>query len=338
MDDLYARFAIQKPPYLAEDYWNCIVAEANRLQRSMDAKDASQALSDVKCLVESIAKIVLDINGTPSAKNDAFDKVVKKAHELLAKQPGYELADRSPFGVMATQASKVALNLSDIRNDFGGGHGRFHTPDLEDEMLHMALDGGLMWARWALRRIGYFAIGRPTQLIEALVGPQSMSFTSGPPNPLKDRLMAANLSSLESKHQRSIGVAVGQRSARDTFMVLIDGVEACGESSDLTKWPEGYRIGVVSGLWVDPHGQVTISSRWIQHAMKVLEPVPDCSAELTNLVDEVMNSGIDLTAKEAASDVRAMQQELVKWIPNRPASETAAWEKLAAHITPDPFA
>ncbi|PFW98499.1 hypothetical protein CJ469_06181 [Nocardia farcinica] len=338
MDKLYERFEITRPSYIADGHWACVSAEADRLWRSLEAKDASQALGDMKCLVESIAKIVLDIDGTPAAATDDFQKVVGDAHKRLANQPGHELVNTSPFGDMATQASKVVRNLAEIRNNYGGGHGRFTVPDLDDEMLHMALDGGLMWVRWALRRIGYFTIGRPTQLIEALVGPQSQNFTKLPPNSLKDRLIAANLRSLESRHQRSIGVAVGQRAAMETFMVHIDGVAACGDSSDLTVWPEGYRIGLVLGLWVSPHGVVTICSRWIRDAIKVLDPVPDCSAELTDLIDEVLNSAIDLTDKETASDVRAVHQELVKWIPTRPASETAAWEKLATHIAPDPFA
>ncbi|MGV9832933.1 hypothetical protein ACWDUL_01830 [Nocardia niigatensis] len=338
MDDLYARFQITRPPYLADGYWACVKAEADRLWRSLEAEDASQALGDMKCLVESIAKIVLDIDGTPPAATDDFKKIVGAAHKRLVDQPGHQLATTSPFGDMATQASKVVRNLAEIRNNYGGGHGRFTVPDLSDEMLHMALDGGLMWVRWALRRIGYFTIGRPTQLIEALVGPQSQNFTKRPPNSLKDRLIAANLQSAEVRHQRSIGVAVGQRAAMDTFMVYIDGVEACGNSSDLAVWPEGYRIGVVSGLWVSPHGLVTITSRWIRDAMKVLDPVPDCSAELADLVDEVANSGIDLTEREESSDVRAIWQELVNWIPTRPASETTSWEKLALWIKPSPFA
>lgn len=160
--DLYRRFEIQRPEHLAASYWNCITVEAERLQRSLQAQDASQALSDIKCLVESVSKIVLDINGTPPGKNDDLGKNLAAAHKLLANQPGRELVSNTrPFGDMANQSMKLALNLAEIRNNYGGGHGRYRAPDMADEMLHMALDGGLMWTRWALRRIGYFAEGRP---------------------------------------------------------------------------------------------------------------------------------------------------------------------------------
>ncbi|WP_141549974.1 hypothetical protein, partial [Nocardia farcinica] len=62
----------------------------------------------------------------------------------------------------------------------------------------MALDGGLMWARWALRRVGYFTEGRPTPLINALIGAQQQTFYAGV---LKTRLMAANLPNLPEKYQ-----------------------------------------------------------------------------------------------------------------------------------------
>ncbi|MGW6697259.1 hypothetical protein [Nocardia sp. NPDC055049] len=45
----------------------------------LDAKDACHALDDLKCLVESVAKVVLDINGTPPASNDDFQPIVTNA-------------------------------------------------------------------------------------------------------------------------------------------------------------------------------------------------------------------------------------------------------------------
>lgn len=115
---------------------------------------------------------MLDINGTPPAKTDDIPKILPAAHRLLANQPGRELALTGPFGDMANQAMKLTTNLARIRNDYGGGHGRFRVHEMTDEMLHMALDGGLMWTRWALRRIAYFAEGRPTPLINSLIGPR----------------------------------------------------------------------------------------------------------------------------------------------------------------------
>lgn len=342
VNEIYSRFQVEQPPHLADAYWECIKAEADRLRRALDAEDASQALGYLKCLVESVAKIVLDINGTPPADNADFHTLVTKAHTLLAKQPGHELVDTSPFGIMATQSSKIARNLAEIRNNYGGGHGRFRVPNLADEMLHMALDGSLMWVRWAVRRVGYFAEGRPTQLIDALVGEQRQTFYSGV---LKSRLMAANLSALEATHQRSIGVAVGQRAAGGTFVVRADGVDACAESDDIKIWPPEYRFGVVSGLWITPNGKVSISSSWIRDTIKLLDPVPDCAADLAALTDEIVNSrivipglddvGDDEDLRRSVQDLHGATQELEKWIPSRPDTETADWNRLAAACRPD---
>lgn len=341
VDYTYQRFQIERPQYLADSYWESVALEADRLWRALEAKDASQAIGYIKCLVEAIAKIVLDLDGTPAANTDKLPKVLPKAHRLLASQPGDELAIGSPFQDMANKAMGLTNHLAELRNNYGAGHGRSRQPDLNDEMVHMALDGGLMWARWALRRIGLFAIGRPTQLIEALIGPQSQNFTGEfgtNTNSLRQRLLAADLPNQDPKHQRSIGVAVGQRAATGTFMVQGDGVDECGASSDLHAWPVGYRIGVVSGLWVSAFGAVTITSKSISDAMAVLDPVPDCSGELIGLVDEVMSSGIVLSDREPADGIRQVGTRLLTWAQTRPPAETEAWMKLARYIAPDPWA
>jgi hypothetical protein len=79
------------------------------------------------------------------------------------------LANQSPFGQLATQASRIVRNLCTIQNEFGGDHGRARTPDLRDEMVALTLDGGLLWSRWALRRLGCFSEARPTSLINDLI-------------------------------------------------------------------------------------------------------------------------------------------------------------------------
>lgn len=121
VNDLYSRFEIARPDYLGDDHWACIEREADRLRRSLAADDGSQALSDIKCLVESISRIVMEIDGTPAAPNTAFDAVVTQAHTLLTGQPGHELANQSTFGQLATQARKIARNLGNIRTNSAAG-------------------------------------------------------------------------------------------------------------------------------------------------------------------------------------------------------------------------
>ncbi|SRR6266568_4741338 len=288
--------------------------------------------SDIKCLVESISRVVLEIDGTPAAPNTGFDAVVAQAHTLLSGQPGHELANQSPFGQLATQASKIAKNLGNIRNEFGGGHGRARTPDLRDEMVALALDGGLLWARWALRRLGYFAEGRPTALInDLIVTPQT--FYAGT---LERRLLAANLPALESRHQRSIGVAVGQRVMRETFVVRRDGLQPCLASDDLSTCPRDYRLGLAYGLWFDPAGALTLTPCSLEDALRVLEPVPDSSKDLMEWVtriDQLRFPG-GLTDDYVAS--MAAEQFVQRWMTLRPVEDHLALTALAKNVKPEP--
>lgn len=330
----YGRFDIKRPPHIPQDHWESVEREIERLSRALDADDGAQAIADLKCLVECIAKIVLELDGNPATSNAAFDGTVKQAHALLAGQPGHQLANKSAFGQMATQASKIAQNLGGIRNEYGGGHGRARVPALEDEMVALSLDGSLLWARWALRRIGYFAIGRPGPLIEALIGSPSSTFYSGL---LKERLLSADLPNLEPRYQRSIGMAVGQRVMRETFVVRIDGLDPVLASDSLTTWPRDYRIGLAHGLWVNPEGHFTLTPASVQEALSVLEPVPDCADDLTRWVDQIETirppGGL---SGDFGLDYQA-QQFVLGRIAARPAAEHSALKRLAANIYVAPF-
>lgn len=330
----YQRFHVERPQYLGDEHWLSIEAEVTRLDRSLTADDRVQAIGDVKCLVEAVAKVTLDIAGTPAAPNDGLDKVVKAAHDRLAKQPGHELANQSEFGNMATQASKIARNLGNIRNEFGSGHGRARQPRVHSEMVDLALDGGLLWVRWALRRIGLFSEGRPEALIRDLVE-EGATFRAGM---IRRRLEAANLPELEPRHQRALGIAVGQRAMRGTFVVMQGGVDACLESDDTEAlWTPDYRIGLASGLLFDPDERPTVRDQALRDALVALDPLPDCSAELETLVDRIVTSteGDTLAADMAAP--LDLEKFILDRVEVRPESERASLERLAQHVQSAPF-
>ncbi|MCJ0905254.1 abortive infection family protein [Rhodococcus sp. ARC_M6] len=325
----YGRFDIKRPPHMPQEHWASVEREIERLSRALDADDGAQAIADLKCLVECIAKIVLELDGNPAASNAVFDGTVKQAHSLLSGQPGDQLANKSAFGQMATQASKIAQNLGGIRNEYGGGHGRARVPNLDDEMVVLSLDGGLLWARWALRRIGYFAIGRPGPLIEALVGNSRSNFESGM---LKARLLSADLPNLEPRYQRSIGMAVGQRVMRETFVVRVDGLNPVLASDSLLTWPRDYRIGLAHGLWFDPDGNLTLTPASVQEALSVLEPVPDCADDLTGWVDQIEAVRPPGELSGGFGPDNRAQQFVLGRIAARPAAERSALKRLAANI------
>ncbi|WP_346006816.1 hypothetical protein [Janibacter terrae] len=328
----YERFQIERPAFLGDDHWGCIAAELERLHRSLEADDDSQALGDVKCLVESVGRVAFDIAGDPEKPEADLKGIVSGAHRLLAAQPGRDLTEGGDFARMASQASKMAQNLGVIRNEFGGGHGRARNPRIRDEMVDLALDGGLTWSRWVVRRLGMFSEGRPASLIRDLVE-QPATFQAGV---LRRRLEAANLPALEEHHQQELGVAVGQRVMRETFVVKWDGLDPCLKSDDLNTWPAGYRVGLLRGLWFSPEGHPTVTDASIRNGLTVLDPVPDCGQELVEQVIRLRTSSQPSASHQENVDL----VETARWVSqrkaDRPKSERAALEELERYLTDRP--
>jgi hypothetical protein len=330
-DDPYERFRVPRPEHIGEAHAEAIDLELQRFSRAMDARDDGQAIGYLKCLIEAIAKVVLDLNGTPAGGADSFDPTVKQAHDLLATQPGHELAHGTHFGNLATQARKMAVSMSTIRNSYGGGHGRARQPELQDEMLDLAMDGSLLWVRWAIRRLGYFARGRPETLIRDLVGDPTgqISFYAGD---LTSRLQSADLVNIDPRHARSIGLAVGQRAAQHTFNVRIEGVDAAVGDNDLERWPGNYRVGVANGLLFSPDELPTVTVSNVHQALQICIPVMDAPDEIATLLRRVM-------AARAPGPLPGDPQpnlDLLWFVEqnssNRPGGEQAAWSAFARHL------
>lgn len=319
---------MSRPEFLGDEHWRSIDIELVRLHRSLESDDHGQVIGDIKCLVEAIARVALDIAGIPADPGASFDSTVSRAHELLAQQPGHDLTSERDFARLASQASRMARNLGNIRNQYGGGHGRARHPRVRGEMVDLALDGGLIWSRWALRRLGLFSEGRPDALIRDLVD-EPQNFYSGT---LTRRLEAANLPNLEERHQRALGVAVAQRCMRGTFVVRWGGLDPCLSSDDLSVWPAAYRIGLTHGLWFDPNEWPTVTATSIREGLTVLDPVPDCSQDLDELVQRIVTSTEPGLPGETEQDVAAVAGFVRDRVRVRPEAEQPALARLADHI------
>jgi hypothetical protein len=330
-DDPYVRFHVPRLEHIGTAHTEAIDLELQRFSRAMDARDDGQAIGYLKCLIEAIAKVVLDFNATPAGGADSFDPTVKQAHDLLATQSGHELAHGTHFGNLATQARKMAVSMSTIRNNYGGGHGRARQPELRDEMLDLAMDGTLLWIRWAIRRLGYFAQGRPETLIRDLVGDPTgqISFSAGD---LTSRLQSADLPNIDPRHARSIGLAVGQRAARHTFNVRIEGVDAAVGDNDLERWPSNYRVGVANGLLFGEDELPTITVGNVQLALQVCIPVMDAPDKIAIMLRRV----IATRAPGSLPGDPQPNQDLLWFVEqnagNRPGDEEAVWRDLARHL------
>lgn len=330
----YSRFAIERPEYLGDEHWRSIAQESERLSRSIDSEDDSQAIADIKSLVEAVAKITVEVAGHPMESKPGFTDLVSQAHGLLHDQPGHGLAYDSQHSAAATQSKKIACGLGKIRNEWGAGHGRANLPNVEPEVLDLALDGGLMWTRWALRRLGYLAHGRPNVLIRDLIE-TPITFHAGV---LRERLAAANLSGLERRHQHALGVAVARRAMQDTFVVRWDGLDPCLESDDLRLWPRDYRLGLTQGLWFNLADRCTLTPRSMREGLLVLDPVSDAGDALQEIVERVLASRPKgpLVGNDP-SETWAAEEFLQSRISLRPPAEGAALTSLKDHIAGPPF-
>ncbi|ONI79055.1 hypothetical protein BWI15_00310 [Kribbella sp. ALI-6-A] len=330
-EERYSRFAVPRPEHLGEAHWGAINIEVDRFVRALEDGDDAQALGQLKCVVEAVAKVVHDINGQPVGSNSNFDTIVNGAHDLLARQPGRELAYQSPFGDVATQARKIAVNLSRIRNSYGGGHGRARQPELQAEMLDLAMDGALMWTRWALRRIGHYLYGRPETLIRDLIGDPygQIVFYGGT---LTERLADANLGGIEERHARAIGLAVGQRAARDTFIVRHEGVQAAIDDDSLERWPVPYRLGVAYGLLFTPEELPTLTTYNLLQAMQICEPVREAPNEVSAILNRVRASRPPGPLLESSPAVTQLLWLIQNAPRRRPEEEHEAWRGLWVHL------
>jgi hypothetical protein len=330
-DDVYARFGLPRPQHIGEAHRSSVELELGRLARALDAGDDGQAIGYLKCGIEALAKIVLDLDGSPADSNANFDSTVKGAHDLLAGQVGHELAPGTPFGNMATSARKIVVSMSNIRNTYGSGHGRARQPELTDEVLALAMDGTMLWLRWAFRRVDYFALGRPETLIRDLVGdPDGVAvFYSGD---LAGRLVDANLPTADPRHVRAIGVAVGQRAARETFNVRIDGIDAPIADPDVERWPPAYRLGVARGLLFGPDERPTLTAHNLLQALEVCTPLTMSSTEINELLHRVFKSsrpgslpGDPHTSADLLTYLDQHQQF-------RPPEEQNSWIMIGLHL------
>ena len=228
------QFILTQPSGLDQVSWLAISSHAERLRTALRSQDHSLALGCAKELVESVARVVLVARGHAAANKPDYLDVLKPAHAELEYQPGPGLAQDAPVRGIAANAMKIAGRLRDLRNDYGTGHGRAATPVIEDEALVLAVEGALLWVRWALRRLEHLLAGQLTPLINDL------SQAAYSKKHWAERLLAADIPNLPEEDQRRLGVAVGQRAARGTFVVREAGFEDPLSDPNDAAWPPAY--------------------------------------------------------------------------------------------------
>ncbi|WP_433435418.1 abortive infection family protein [Nonomuraea sp. CA-141351] len=274
---------LKKPDALDQTSWAAIQDPFVRLKKAVGDQDRPLIVGSAKEMVEATARVVLQARGNPASSGDDYAKVLGLAHKAIERQPGPGITKDAAVRQAADAARKLAGLLRELRNSYGTGHGRSTLQQIEDEVLETCIDGALLWVRWALRRLQHVLAGALQPLINDL---RTGTFAMGG---LAARLEAADLPNLTSDDRRALGVAVGQRAARNTFTVRIDGVEACALSQDDVAWPSEYREGVAEGLFIDQFGQVQVDEQvlGVKLAAEVLSTHADQARVLGDLKEKL---------------------------------------------------
>ena len=154
---------LDRPGDLGADHWSAIEAHANRLERARRDGDLTLVIGSAKDLVETIAKIVLELSGEVAASNADLPGLLAKAHLALDRLPGQGAAVETPVRNIAQGAKTIISQLPELRNRFGTGHGRVLTPQVDEELALLCLDAALLWARWGrCNGSGSFSPGGPS--------------------------------------------------------------------------------------------------------------------------------------------------------------------------------
>lgn len=224
------------------------------------------------------------------------------------------------------------MQRPELRNRFGTGHGRVLPPEMDEELAPLCVDAAFLWSRWALRRLGYLLARRPLGLVTAL---QDGIFYRGD---LRKLLQTVNLPELEPSDQRLVGVAVGYRAMRDTFVVKDEGVEECALQPDLQVWPKDYRAGLLEGLFLDRQGYVDTNAWAAKASAVVIAPAPTAAQFLKELATKIAQAS---WAYRFASDAATRAQAVAAMRTSSPVLPNAqardAWERIVWRLDPDPW-
>lgn len=124
-----------------------------RIDREVDT-DPAGALSAVKALIESTAKIVLRETGGTWDRNVKFPTLVSGAQKALGLMVGTMAPDKAgdtSLKMVLDGLYKVAIGIDELRNRYGRDHGR-HTPlrGLTERHARLAVHSGTAYCRFLL--------------------------------------------------------------------------------------------------------------------------------------------------------------------------------------------
>ncbi|WP_221762251.1 abortive infection family protein [Nonomuraea sp. WAC 01424] len=135
-----------------------IQAELERIRRSV-AEHPDDAIGAAKQLIEATAKIVLKERGEPLSDHDDLADLVKRSQQSLLLHPRQSPPLSGPDAAGAVKRvlgglSSIALGVTELRNQYGAGHGRLSAPTgLSPRHARLAVNAASTWCEVMLETL-----------------------------------------------------------------------------------------------------------------------------------------------------------------------------------------
>jgi len=270
-----------------------ILANANRVDRAVAARDTEQIVGTAKDLVECISKVVIETLGGTYGSDEGLPKLAREELDALKAHPsGFQ--GRRSLQEFTQAVAKVPSAVAELRNHDGTGHGRPSPTDLHEETATFVYEVAVAWSRWMLAALGYVLAGM-SELEEAVRAIEKGQVFH------RDELQASldelRLDQLEPEQQRRLGVALGRRWATGTFLVGLDVVEPflAGEE----QFPEPFAVGLIEGSFIDTNGYIRSNADCANDAASVADHLGAAGAEaLSELADKMESAQFSYAFEE----------------------------------------
>lgn len=255
---------LRRPDGLPDTHWDAIRSCEDRLASASTRDDRSAVVGAAKELCECVASVVCVLRAQPTSTSDDFAGLITAAHQSLDRRPGRGAVVEGSLRNIVQAARGIALEVRQVRNQVGTGHGRAFMPSVSREIASLAEQASILWCSWALARLDEVLRGEVARLLEEL---RSTIWYRGL---LAQRLDEVGLQTLHSEDQERIGVAVARRSSDGgTFVVREAGVTPL--RTDGRAWPSPYRSGVAAGLLLSDDGRLTLRSGFIVDLVSIVQ-------------------------------------------------------------------
>jgi hypothetical protein len=231
-----------------------------RIDRAAVAADLEGIIGASKDLVETVAKVVLDVLG----QSYGSDTPVQKLASVSMKALGIA-EERPALHRLGGSMANAAGAIGELRNSDGTGHGRSAPSTINARHAEFARAAASAWCTWMLA-LAEDRLADTSRFNTALVeiGGDRV-FRRGA---LKGYLDELELDAAPVEVQRKLGLAVARRwTVNSTFMPRLDVIDPLAEGAE--DFPLAFQEGLIEGLLLDKDGRVRMDADDVRKAIEI---------------------------------------------------------------------